>query len=79
MMDLAERVAALARDLFDYDGKVVRQDSLDDNYLVDSPNRRCPMIAKARAHLGYDPSVSLDEGLRRSMIWYSGNRESGEA
>jgi UDP-glucuronate decarboxylase len=58
---------------------VVRRKTPDQNYLVDNPNRRCPVIAKARAELGYDSQVALDEGLRRSLIWYSGNREASDA
>ena len=77
--DLAERIVSLARDLFNYKGKVVRQVSPDKNYLIDNPNRRCPMIGKARSDLGYNPSISLDEGLIRSLIWYYDNRDAKEA
>ena len=35
-------------------------------------------IEKARTHLGYEPKVSLEEGLRRTLIWYGGNREAEE-
>ena len=79
MLELAERVAALARELFGYRGRVVRQASAEADYLVDNPTRRCPMIAKARAELGYAPSVGLDEGLRRSLVWYAHNRVAAEA
>ena len=79
MADLAVRVAALARDLFDYKGEVVHKISHDKEYLADNPNRRCPMIAKARNDLGYNPGISLEEGLRRSLIWYSDNRKAEEA
>lgn len=79
MANLAERVVDLARDLFDYTGRVVRQTSSDQDYLIDNPNRRCPIIAKARQHLGYNPSISVDEGLKRSLIWYSGNRQAEDA
>jgi len=77
--ELAERVVRLARDLFGYKGKVVRQVSHDKDYLVDNPNRRCPVITKARTDIGYSPSISIDEGLRRSLIWYSDNREAEDA
>lgn len=77
--ELAERMVALGRDLFGYRGKVVRQQSADAQYLVDNPNRRCPVITKARTELGFDPHVVVDEGLRRSLIWYSGNRSASEA
>ena len=79
MANLAERVVDLSRDLFGYGGQVVRQTSADQDYLVDNPNRRCPIIDKAREHLGYDPSITIDEGLKRTMVWYSGNREAEDA
>jgi UDP-glucuronate decarboxylase len=79
MAELADLVVALSKELFGYNGKVVRQQSADKDYLVDNPNRRCPVIAKARTELGYDPQVTIEEGLRRSLIWYSGNREASEA
>ncbi|HET9384144.1 MAG TPA: NAD-dependent epimerase/dehydratase family protein [Gemmatimonadales bacterium] len=79
MAELAGKLVALGRELFGYSGRVVMQKSPDEDYLVDNPNRRCPVIEKARTELGYDPRVSLDEGLRRSLVWYSGNREASEA
>jgi UDP-glucuronate decarboxylase len=77
MGELAEKVAGLGRELFGYKGQVVKK--VDADYLVDNPDRRCPIITKARTELGYDPQVLVDEGLRRSMIWYSGNLEAEEA
>ena len=77
MASLAEKVAGIGRELCGYTGKVVRK--VDPDYLVDNPERRCPIITKARTELGYDPKVLVDEGLRRSMVWYSGNREAEEA
>lgn len=79
VIELADRLVALSKELFGYRGKLVRQESADKDYLVDNPNRRCPIITKARTELGYDPQVTLDEGLRRSMLWYSGNREASDA
>jgi len=79
VIELAERAIALGRELFGYQGKVVRQVSADKEYLIDNPNRRCPIITKARTELGYDPKVIIDEGLRRSLLWYSGNTEASEA
>ncbi len=79
MTQLAEKVVALARELFGYSGRVVHKDSQDTDYLLDNPNRRCPVIEKARCELGYNPSITLEEGLRRSLLWYSGNRVAEEA
>jgi UDP-glucuronate decarboxylase len=71
--ELARRMADLARELFGYSGRVVQQRSDDADYLTDNPSRRRPDISKARRELQYDPAVSLDDGLRRSLIWYSEN------
>ncbi|NER92291.1 MAG: NAD-dependent epimerase/dehydratase family protein [Symploca sp. SIO1B1] len=79
MANLAERVVELSSELFDYQGKVVRQASADKDYLIDNPNRRCPVIAKAQTELGYNPSISVDEGLKRSLIWYKDNSQAEEA
>jgi UDP-glucuronate decarboxylase len=79
MLDLAERIAEWGRRLFGYRGRVVRQESRERDYLVDNPSRRCPVIEKARTQLGYEPRVDLDEGLRRSLVWYAYNRDAPEA
>ena len=77
--DLASRAIALGQELFGYTGRVIRQESADKDYVVDNPNRRCPIITKARTELGYAPQITIDEGLRRSLVWYSGNRQASEA
>jgi nucleoside-diphosphate-sugar epimerase len=79
MRDAAEMMVSLGAELFGYSGKVVFETPSDAAYLVDNPNRRCPVIAKARDHLGYNPSISLEEGMRRTLIWYSHNREAEDA
>ena len=73
MNDLAFKITEISRGLFGYKGRVIHQVSSDREYLIDNPNRRCPIIAKAKNELGYEPVVSLDEGLRRSLIWYGDN------
>jgi nucleoside-diphosphate-sugar epimerase len=73
MAQLAELVIANARDLFGYTGKVVLGKAAEADYLVDNPNRRCPVIDKAREQLGYDPKVLPDEGVYRSLVWYHHN------
>lgn len=77
--ELAELTVKYARELFGYQGKVVRQVSEDKDYLVDNPNRRCPVITKARTHLGYNPTILIEEGLRRSLIWYHDNQVAEDA
>ena len=36
----------------------------------DDPNRRCPDITKARTLVGWEPGVSLDEGLRMTIPYF---------
>ena len=36
----------------------------------DDPARRCPDIGKARALLGWEPKISLREGLQNSLAYF---------
>jgi UDP-glucuronate decarboxylase len=36
----------------------------------DDPRRRCPDIAKAKKHLGWEPKVPLQEGLSRTIDYF---------
>jgi nucleoside-diphosphate-sugar epimerase len=78
MRQLAERLIAIARELFGYSGRLVTGVSRDPAYLVDNPTRRCPVVEKARRELGYNPTITLEDGLRRSLIWYGDNRTAEE-
>lgn len=77
--ELADKVVACARTLFDYSGQVRRAKSAEADYLVDNPVRRCPNIDKARRELDYDPQIDFDEGLRRAMVWYYYNQDGTDA
>jgi UDP-glucuronate decarboxylase len=79
MAGLVEKVIAIAGELFGYTGRVRYLASDEADYLIDNPNRRCPLITKARQELGYNPQIDIDEGLRRSLIWYNENRDAQEA
>ena len=76
ILGLAQLVVETATDLFGYAGSISHEKSADEDYLVDNPNRRRPIIDKARKELGYDPGVGLQDGIRRSLVWYSGNQEA---
>ena len=41
----------------------------------DDPTQRCPDIALARNELGWKPRVSLQEGLERTVAYFSGTLE----
>jgi len=61
IMDLAKKIIKI----YDIDVKIkitkVKEGSV---------SRRCPDISKMRS-LGYEPQISLDEGLRRTIEWYT--------
>jgi nucleoside-diphosphate-sugar epimerase len=78
MRHLADMVVRHASELWGYTGKVVHVPSTEAAYLVDNPNRRCPVITKARTEIGYMPEVQVEEGIRRTLNWYYFNRK-GEA
>jgi UDP-glucuronate decarboxylase len=65
--DFAEIYRSAAIELFGYRGEVKLEHSADADYLTDNPSRRCPVIAKARAKLGYDPRILAEEGVRRYL------------
>jgi nucleoside-diphosphate-sugar epimerase len=75
MRELAERVQEAAAELWGYQGKVIHKASDEKVYLTDNPNRRCPVIGKARTELGYAPEVNADTGIRRTLNWYWFNRQ----
>jgi len=74
VIDFANMVACIGRDIYGYSGKITNEKSIDQAYLTDNPNRRCPNINKARFRLGFRPSVSLDDGLFRTLVWYGKNK-----
>ncbi len=61
MLELAERIVALAGSK----SRVVFRALPEDD-----PRRRCPDISRARALLGWEPAVPLDEGLSRTLSWF---------
>jgi nucleoside-diphosphate-sugar epimerase len=76
---LADMVVRAAAELVGYRGKVVLGRSNEADYLIDNPNRRCPVIDKARTELGFDPKVLIEDGIYRSLIWYSHNQTAPAA
>jgi UDP-glucuronate decarboxylase len=52
-------------------GKKVVYDIVEypDSYPADEPMRRCPDIRKAKLQLKYEPTLGLDDGLRKFFGW----------
>ena len=64
---LADIFIEAAREVCGYTGKVVYEISNDKHYLTDNPQRRCPDLTRARTLLGYDPKISVSDGVRRFL------------
>lgn len=61
---LAEIYQEAGAEIFGYTGQVKFSVSDDEEYLANNPNRRCPIIDKARRRLGYEPKITVDIGVR---------------
>jgi UDP-glucuronate decarboxylase len=79
VLDFAKLVVNTAGEHFGYGGKLVQRVSEDRHYLTDNPLRRCPSIGRARSELGYEPEVTLEDGILRTLMWYRDNQGGSEA
>lgn len=61
----AEIFRSAGAKLSGYSGQILCQPSRDPDYLTHNPNRRCPIIRKAREELCYEPVVRVDDGVTR--------------
>jgi UDP-glucuronate decarboxylase len=64
--ELAERVLALAAARTGSPSRLVHRP-----LPTDDPRQRCPDISRARALLGWEPAVSLDQGLPRTVDYFA--------
>lgn len=72
---LAEIYTEAGRDIFGYTGQAKFAVSEDAAYLENNPNRRCPVIDKARRLLGYQPQVLVEQGVRYFLEYVKESRE----
>jgi len=64
-------LAYLVRDAMPYKVDVVSIDPPHAVYATSDPKRRCPDITKLQRLTGFEPKVPLEEGLRRTIRWFS--------
>lgn len=74
---LAEIYVEAGKEIFGYKGKICYAVSEDKQYLTNNPQRRCPNIDKARQLLGYNPTIFVEDGVRRFLMFIK-NSEEGE-
>jgi UDP-glucuronate decarboxylase len=63
VLELAERIIALTGS---------RSRVVGGPLPVDDPTQRCPGISRARQLLDWEPRVTLEEGLRRTIAYFEG-------
>lgn len=64
---LAEIYVQAGEEVFGHKIRAKFAESDDAHYLTDNPNRRCPVIDKARKTLNFNPAISVEEGVRRYL------------
>ena len=67
--ELANLYQKAGKEIFGYTGKVKYAVSEDKDYLTNNPQRRCPKIDKAKKALAYNPSIHVDEGVKRFLTF----------
>lgn len=73
--ELAEIYKAAGKEIFGYAGNVNYAVSEDKDYLTNNPQRRCPKIDKARSILDYNPTIYVEEGVRRFLQFIKESNE----
>ncbi len=61
MIDLAQKIKKMTES---------RSPIVHKDLPLDDPTRRCPDITKAKKMLGWTPTVSVEEGLKRTIAYY---------
>ncbi len=72
---LAEIYTEAGKEIFGYTGQAKFSVSADKEYLQNNPNRRCPVIDKARRLLGYEPQVQVEQGVRYFLEYVKESKE----
>jgi UDP-glucuronate decarboxylase len=72
---LAEIYTDAGKEIFGYNGQAKFAVSTDKEYLQNNPSRRCPVIDKARRLLGYEPKISVEQGVRYFLEYIKECRE----
>ena len=70
-----EAVTEAGKEIFGYTGDLKFGTSDDKDYLKNNPNRRCPVIDKARDLLGYTPQVDVRQGVRYFLEYIKESEE----
>lgn len=76
--ELAEIYKENGKKLLNYTGKIILDKSSDKDYLTHNPNRRCPIITKAKKLILYNPQISINNGVSRFLSFLNSLEGKGE-
>ncbi len=65
--ELALIYKKIGNEIFKYQGSIKLSKSIDKEYLIHNPNRRCPDITKAKTILNYNPTIDIEKGIYRFL------------
>ena len=68
-----KNVANIIQKIIDKQISIKMVKSEDPNYTKDNPQRRCPDLSLIKKSVNYQPKINLEEGLKRSYMWYRRN------
>ena len=68
VQEFVSKAQAVYRDLTGEKLNYSFETSEDEEFLINNPNRRFPDLTKARAELKYNPTINIEDGLKR---WYT--------
>ena len=71
ILKLAKIYQSVSSKILNFMPNVIYEKSTDKEYMMDNPNRRCPIIDKARKKLKYNPKVDIECGVERYLKFLS--------
>ncbi len=66
---LAKKFAKVGKEMFKYNKKIIYKINPDNNYLKDSPIRRCPDLTQAKISIKYKPKINLEKGIKKYLLF----------
>jgi len=67
ILKLAKIYKLVGKKIFGYNKQIKFRNNKDKNYNIDSPNRRCPNIEKAKYKIKFKPNISISKGVERHL------------
>lgn len=66
IIELAQRINTLAKEFLDREIPIKKIEQIDET----DPKLRCPEISKAQNIFGFSPCISLEEGLKKTFLYF---------